>query len=252
MSNKVESWCVIFKKAKKTHHRAGSPSRRIGTFVGKEKTGSLSRSGFGFAVCCRSCALFQAELLLELFYTAATVDEFLLTGEERVAGRADVQSDFILGGQGSEFITASASNLAFLVVGMDTFFHEFHLFLFDFYLWFDAFSHKTAMVIPQSLFMLAHYRKGCKWFFGLFAKSFWAKTLEKTGFRRARRILRLGGPKPFLPRKYGLSRPGPAGSSHPSRVWSLPPETAGSCPGRGRSPWPAGRRPSGAWGPPAG
>lgn len=40
--------------------------------------------------------LFQIELFLELLNTAAAVNELLLTGKERMAGRTNVQSDLFL------------------------------------------------------------------------------------------------------------------------------------------------------------
>ena len=72
-------------------------------------------------------SLFDVVLLLELFNTAATVDELLLTCEERMAFGANVQSDFRLCGLCHECVSASACNFAVYIFGMNSFFHFFLL-----------------------------------------------------------------------------------------------------------------------------
>ena len=67
--------------------------------------------------------LFETVFLLELFYTAATVDELLLTGEERMAFRAYIQTDLWLIGLCHERVTAGTSYLAVHIFRMDILFH---------------------------------------------------------------------------------------------------------------------------------
>ena len=57
----------------------------------------------------------------------AGVNQLLLTGEERMALRADFYSDVLLGRACRDLVTASASDYSSFVYGMNTFFHEFHL-----------------------------------------------------------------------------------------------------------------------------
>ena len=60
----------------------------------------------------------------ELVNTSAGIYEFLLTGKERMALRADVYTNVAaLGGTGNERFSASADNLGFLIAGMDCFLH---------------------------------------------------------------------------------------------------------------------------------
>jgi hypothetical protein len=77
-------------------------------------------------VCVRSIEqLVEVVLLLELFYTAAAIDELLLTREERMALCADVETNLVLGGLRHERVAAGAGYLAVLISGMDTFLHRF-------------------------------------------------------------------------------------------------------------------------------
>ena len=60
----------------------------------------------------------------ELINTSAGINEFLLTGKERMTLGADVNADFVaLCGTSSECLAASANNFCFNIVGMDCFFH---------------------------------------------------------------------------------------------------------------------------------
>ena len=60
----------------------------------------------------------------ELINASAGINELLLTGEERMALRADVYADLAgLGGTGNEGLAASADDLGLLIVGMNSFLH---------------------------------------------------------------------------------------------------------------------------------
>ena len=73
--------------------------------------------------------LLQTKSLVETINTSTGVDQLLLAGVERVALRADFNTDLLLGGTGCEHIAASAANGRLFVVGMDAFSHVVHLFL---------------------------------------------------------------------------------------------------------------------------
>jgi len=60
----------------------------------------------------------------ELLDTASRVDELLLTGEVRVAGRADADLDVLAGGAGLVGSSAGADDRGVVVVGMKTSFHK--------------------------------------------------------------------------------------------------------------------------------
>src|SRR4051812_20017849 len=62
-------------------------------------------------------AVGAAELLAEPLDAAGGVDELLLAGEERVAGRADVDVQFRLGAAGDERVAAGAMNVTGDVLG---------------------------------------------------------------------------------------------------------------------------------------
>jgi hypothetical protein len=62
--------------------------------------------------------------VLELFYAATAVDEFLLAGIEGMAGRADIESDLFLHGLCFPRIAAGTSHLRVFVFGMYSFFHH--------------------------------------------------------------------------------------------------------------------------------
>ena len=62
----------------------------------------------------------------ELINASAGINELLLTGEERMALRADVYADLAgLGGTGNEGLAASTLNGYFFVVRMESFLHDY-------------------------------------------------------------------------------------------------------------------------------
>jgi hypothetical protein len=73
--------------------------------------------------------LLQAESLVEPVNTSTGVNQLLLAGIERVALRADFNSDVLLGGTGRKDVATGAANRGLFVIGMDTFLHVVHLFL---------------------------------------------------------------------------------------------------------------------------
>jgi hypothetical protein len=78
----------------------------------------LDRRGSGFLE-----AVGSAELLAESLDATGGVDELLLAGEKRMAGRANIDIDLRLGAAGDEFISTGALYRALDVAGMDFFFH---------------------------------------------------------------------------------------------------------------------------------
>ena len=73
----------------------------------------------------------DAVTLLETINTTARVNELLLAGEERVALGADFNAQLRLGGTRYEGVTANASHGRLLILRMDAFLHDFHLFRRD-------------------------------------------------------------------------------------------------------------------------
>ena len=67
--------------------------------------------------------LVQIEALLEAINTSAGIYQLLLTGEERVTLRANVNDDVLLGGASLNDIAASATNGRLLIIGMDALLH---------------------------------------------------------------------------------------------------------------------------------
>ena len=67
--------------------------------------------------------LLDSVLLLELFHTAAAVDELLLTSEERMAFGTNIQTDLRLVRLCHKRIAASACDLAVHIFRMDILFH---------------------------------------------------------------------------------------------------------------------------------
>src|SRR5437764_1864868 len=68
-------------------------------------------------------ALVPVVLLLELLDAAGGVHELHLTGEERVARRADFDGDVLLGAARGELVAAPAGDGRFHVLGVNAFFH---------------------------------------------------------------------------------------------------------------------------------
>jgi hypothetical protein len=60
---------------------------------------------------------------LEALDASGGINQFLLSGKERVTGRAHFQPDIGLGGAGFKFVTASAGYQHFVIFGMNRFFH---------------------------------------------------------------------------------------------------------------------------------
>ena len=71
----------------------------------------------------------DAVTLLETINTTARVNELLLAGEERVALGADFNAQLRLGGTRYESVAANAGHGRLLILRMDAFLHDFHLFL---------------------------------------------------------------------------------------------------------------------------
>jgi hypothetical protein len=70
-----------------------------------------------------SAPLLLAVLLLEFFNASGGVNQLLLPGKERVAGRADLQAYILLRGTGLELISAGATHQHLMVLGMYFLFH---------------------------------------------------------------------------------------------------------------------------------
>ena len=70
----------------------------------------------------------HAVALLEAVDTAAGVNQLLLAGKERVALGADFNAQLLLGGAGHEGIAAHAGDGRLLILRVDAFLHDFHLF----------------------------------------------------------------------------------------------------------------------------
>jgi len=67
--------------------------------------------------------LFDIESLLETVNTSACVNELLLACKERMAVRADFNTEVALCGTCYECIAASACDCCLLILGMDSLFH---------------------------------------------------------------------------------------------------------------------------------
>ena len=59
----------------------------------------------------------------ELVHAAFSIDELLFAGEIRMADRADIELDVLLGGPGLVRFAAGAVNRCYLVVGMNSLLH---------------------------------------------------------------------------------------------------------------------------------
>ncbi len=75
----------------------------------------------------------DAILSVELVDTAARCCRLLLARIESVTLGADLHVNLFLGGTGNKLIAAVASHLCLIIGGMDTLFHDFHLFTFQLY-----------------------------------------------------------------------------------------------------------------------
>jgi hypothetical protein len=65
----------------------------------------------------------QTVFFLEPFDAAGGVDQFLLAGEKRVAGRADFQADLFPGGTGLEPVSAGAADGYLVILRMNLALH---------------------------------------------------------------------------------------------------------------------------------
>ena len=72
---------------------------------------------------------FYAILTVKLIDTSACSSSFLLSGVERMALGADFYVDIFLCRSCYEFIAAVADNLCLMVLRMDSFSHNIHLFI---------------------------------------------------------------------------------------------------------------------------
>ncbi len=73
-------------------------------------------------------SLIQIKFLAEFLNSAACIDKLLLTCEHRMAGGANFNGDILLRRACFYNIAASAFNRSLLVIGMNSFFHLYHLF----------------------------------------------------------------------------------------------------------------------------
>ena len=73
--------------------------------------------------------LLKTETTVEAINTSAGVNQFLLASVEGMALGANFNVDFGLSGTSVDNLTASAGDGAIHIVGMDSLFHSFHLFL---------------------------------------------------------------------------------------------------------------------------
>ena len=101
-----------------------------------------------------ACSL---ESSLELVKTSAGINKLLLTGEERMALRANFNSDLsALGGLGGNYLATSATNYTFLVVRMDSRFHNTFYLVSNIPMFFDIVCKRsyytTLLLLLQYLF----------------------------------------------------------------------------------------------------
>ena len=74
--------------------------------------------------------LLQAETLVEAINTSTGVNQLLLAGIERVALGADLNTNVLLGRTSGKSVATCTADRGLIVLGMDTFLHFVHLFLF--------------------------------------------------------------------------------------------------------------------------
>ena len=86
--------------------------------------------GWEFLLNLLSLKLFDTIFLVELINTATSLSCFLLSCVERMTFRADFYVDFFACRTCYECIPTVASYSCLIVIWMDSFFHDFHLFLF--------------------------------------------------------------------------------------------------------------------------
>lgn len=74
---------------------------------------------------------FNSVLLIESLDTAAGCCSLLLTRVERVALGTDFHVDILLRGTGHKRVATVACHSCLIILRMDSFLHDFHLFFFD-------------------------------------------------------------------------------------------------------------------------
>jgi hypothetical protein len=99
--------------------------KEIGTFICLKKLRGFRHGQNPLSEPEARGPLLHAVAFLEPFNTPCGVDQFLLAGEERMAGGADLRADFLLGGAGLKIVAAEAFDGNFVVLGVDSFFHIF-------------------------------------------------------------------------------------------------------------------------------
>ena len=92
-------------------------------------TCDMQRATSYFLQVITSLTCFLRIPLLELFDTTGAIHQFLLAGEERVAIRADLDPDILLGGTRMNHVPADAGDRGFLIFRMYGVFHFFLRFL---------------------------------------------------------------------------------------------------------------------------
>ncbi len=96
----------------------------------EDKKGCLIETTFKTSIKRKELSLFHS--LLELINTSACINELLLACIERVAVRADINSQITLCGKSLECVAACALNCNDLRLRMNSFFHvTFHLSIKD-------------------------------------------------------------------------------------------------------------------------
>ena len=96
-----------------------------------------------------ACSL---ESSLELVKTSAGINKLLLTGEERMALGANFNSDLAaLGGLGSNYLSASATDHALFVIRMDSRLHNSFYLVSNIPMFFDIVCKRKYYIILFSL-----------------------------------------------------------------------------------------------------
>jgi hypothetical protein len=107
------------KRAQVPGERQAAPNCRKLFFLGGNRGGlhasRAGEAGFGH--------LARAETLREFLHAAGGINELLLTGEKRMAGRANTKAQVLFGGAGVIDGATGADDLAFHIFGVDIRFH---------------------------------------------------------------------------------------------------------------------------------
>lgn len=89
----------------------------------------------------RLLLLVKIEFFLELIYSSACINEFLLAREERMALRADINTKLRLGGTSLKRFAACTFNGSFNVFRMDSLLHLYHSYSFSIPITTDIIAH---------------------------------------------------------------------------------------------------------------